>query len=602
MKFKKLLGIISIVIIVVFSMMLTTSYAWYAFDNASTVFEGMTNNDDIIVSYQKGEYINAINAIPITAEQVDMYSEKNNFNIKVKNNVKDNEMLASISLVGIKMSGSLQKDTFRIELYHQSEKVADIGGNNITTPSSEDEEVIEKLADVILDNDVTNNFELRVYILDNGEEQGYTDKNENGEYDRDATGDASENGMMNCTFQAKIKVNVISRLKNSLNEYNDPDIYISSVTIDGEASDYIPTDGYYSMTATCSKGSNLTWDPLSKTITYNSGSYVNDNCSLAFTSSTDYPLLSEMPVGSYVKYTGTNGCEGIHCEGYNANYVSDTDMGFCNSSDYDFTVNGWRLAYVEEGSPHLISAGAPECVKTYVDDHSTSLSSATWSTAYYYGSGYTFDESTGKYTLTGLTSTALAWSSNYASIIANTPYTCKSTSNAATCSSAMYKVDSTSTSSSVKYYTYYAYEQTGGAPKHLANLNNKALKYCNKGYVKGGECNNTTAWAMNASDFDKITGNALNSNSCYGSSLSNRFACGYTNDLIDNGGYYWFATPYSTSSGITFYWRTDDRYVFSNTSNNLHGVRPVLALESSIRVMGGKGTYKDPYVISKVVN
>ena len=41
-------------------MMLTTSYAWYSFETASTTFSGVTNNDDIKVSFQKGEYINTI--------------------------------------------------------------------------------------------------------------------------------------------------------------------------------------------------------------------------------------------------------------------------------------------------------------------------------------------------------------------------------------------------------------------------------------------------------------------------------------------------------------------------------------------------------------
>ena len=49
-----MLGIISIVIVVVFSMMLSTSYAWYSFENASTSFQGMTNDDDIIIMCSDG--------------------------------------------------------------------------------------------------------------------------------------------------------------------------------------------------------------------------------------------------------------------------------------------------------------------------------------------------------------------------------------------------------------------------------------------------------------------------------------------------------------------------------------------------------------------
>lgn len=573
MKFKKLLGIISIVIVVVFSMMLTTSYAWYAFDNASTVFEGMTNNDDIIVSYQKGEYINVTNAIPITQEQVDMYSEKNNFNIKVKNNVKGNEMLVSISLVEIGIDGSLLKNSFKVELYHQSEKVADIGGNSMTS-------VTKKLADVVLDNDITNNFELRLYILDDGTDQST---------------------MENKTFQAKIKVDVISRLKTNLNDYNNADINISSVTIDGEESNYIPTEGYYNMSSSCTKAgeNSLEWDPLSKTITYSGGSYINDNCSLTFTSSTDYPLLSEMEPGSYVKYTGTNGCDGIHCEGYNANYVSDNDMGYCSSTNYKFHVNGWRIAYVEDGSAHLVSAGAPECVNTAIYSKSTSTSLVTMSSNYYYGSGYEFNEETGSFSLTGVTSSTLSWSSNYNSIIENTPYTCISTSKAGTCNQLYEMISYDSSTGKGNVYYHYGYETTTGVPIHLSKMSSIALKYCDKDYIKGGVCDENTSWAMNASDFRKITGTVLNSSSCFGADVPNKYACGYTNDLIDIGVNYWFATLYSSASRSVFIWDAGFQGVTSVYSLSYHGVRPVLVLESSIRVISGGGTYEDPYIISK---
>ena len=80
-----------------------------------------------------------------------------------------------------------------------------------------------------------------------------------------------------------------------------------------------------------------------------------------------YSSLSDMSVGSYVKYVGNNGCIGKSCEGENANYVSDDDMGYCNSSLQKFKVNGWRIAYIEDDSVYLVSAGAPECVCTGVD-------------------------------------------------------------------------------------------------------------------------------------------------------------------------------------------------------------------------------------------
>ena len=136
---------------------------------------------------------------------------------------------------------------------------------------------------------------------------------------------------------------------------------------------------------------------------------------------------------------------------------------------------------------------------------------------------------------------------------------------------------------------------TNGAPQHIANLNNIALKYCNDSYAKGGVCDETNAWAMNADDFKEITGSPLFSSSCYGSRSR---SCGLWNDLIDNGSFYWFATPYNSASSYSvFRWDSLGRNVNYRISSGVHGVRPVLSLESSVKVTGGSGTYEDPYTI-----
>ena len=231
-----------------------------------------------------------------------------------------------------------------------------------------------------------------------------------------------------------------------------------------------------------------------------------------YTISSGKTKLSEVAPGSYVKYTGTNGCSGKSCEGQNANYVDSSDMGYCYSSDDKFNASGWRVAYINDGTAYLTSGGSPECMCT------------------------------------------------------------DSSGNASTsCSS---------------------YETTGGAPKHLANLNTKSLTYCNSTYAYGGICNNSSAWNMSDGDFQKITGDTI-------STAYNNAADYYDdNPIINNGGYYWFATPYSTSSTNTFYWLPVNRRVYDNVSYRTNGVRPVLRLKSSVIVTGGTGTYEDPYTIS----
>ena len=233
----------------------------------------------------------------------------------------------------------------------------------------------------------------------------------------------------------------------------------------------------------------------------------------------DSMLLSEVSPGSYVAYTGNNGCSGNSCQGQNANYVSDTDMGYCSDSNYKFSVNGWRVGYISDGTAYLVSAGAPECVATDKNGN----------------------------------------------------------------------MDNTGTNTDT-------YLDKDNLYKHLNNLDNESLLYCNTSYAYGGVCNSTSTWAMDAADFEAITGSALSSSSCYGSSEDT--SCGYGNDLIDNGGFYWYATRYSASSYRVFIWLPANRYVYNDDSRYALGLRPVLHLQSSVRVVGGSGTYEDPYTIA----
>lgn len=493
MKYKKLLFTILIIVTVMLVLMLATSYAWYSFSTGATTFDAVTSNKDVDIRFIKGEFINDTVAVPIESSDVDQYSDKHQFIVRTKNNRSDNQILLKISLKDIAIDDALKVSAFNVELYHQGNLVSTVTGSGLGINGA----TTKELKTVTLDNDVDNNFELRVYILDNDEDQS---------------------SLMDKNFSCKIQTEVISRLKTNVSDYSDTDIKVSSITVDGKSSQSIPTDGYYTMSSTCTKGSSLTWDGYSKTITYGKGSKVGDSCSLVFTSATSSKLLNTVEVGSYVKYRGNNGCDGNHCSGDNANYVNDDDMGYCSSDDQGFTVNGWRVAYIQNGSVYLISAGAPECMCT---DSSGNIGT--------------------------------------------------------NCSN---------------------YEINLKIPKHLANLNQVALKYCNSKYSYNGVCDSTSSWSISDNDYRIITtniGTKKTLSDCY-STYGSR-VCGFNYNLIDNGGYYWFATLYNTSSGSAFTWSSDKRYLNNYASNISAGVRPVLRLRSSVTVISGSGTYEDPYVI-----
>ena len=340
--------------------------------------------------------------------------------------------------------------------------------------------------------------------------------------------------------------------------------YISSIMIDGVESDYMPVSGYYDMTYTCTKGSTLSWNSLGNILTYETESYANDSCALTFTSSTDYPLLNTMPVGSYVKYVGSGGTVGNEkvacqvngtassstanaeteapnsCLGQNAREDIDENgntYGYCYSESYKYYTKGWRIAYIDgNNKPVIVSAGSPEC-------------------------------------------------NSRVSSTANETY--------------------------------------------IQTANAKALKYCNTNYVDGnctctdsnvdGLCDekSSDAWAINDTDFYNMTkaisgvGKRLTDGSsslgdnggtlgdtlfCYGKDSYEE--CGYNNDLIDNGGYYWFAAQYSSSDRSGVNWAPGARSVVSDGFADAYGLRPVISLSSSVYVTGGSGAMDDPYTIS----
>jgi len=136
-----------------------------------------------------------------------------------------------------------------------------------------------------------------------------------------------------------------------------------------------------------------------------------------------------------------------------------------------------------------------------------------------------------------------------------------------------------------------------------------AKKYCNSKFVD--DCtSDTDVHAINDTDYKLMTAEATNTTGGYFyisisggikcGSVYSKERCGYNNDLIDNGGYYWFAAAYSASSANGVYWAPTYRYVRGNLNDtSAYGLRPVIRLSSSVYVTGGNGTMDDPYTIIK---
>ena len=306
------------------------------------------------------------------------------------------------------------------------------------------------------------------------------------------------------------------------------DISIASVVIDGVNSDTLPVSGLYDMKYTCNKGTSLKWDKFSKVLTYNSGSYVMDECSLEFNSSDYLPLLNEMKVGSYVSYVGDSGMVGDSgvscgvngninsCSGENANeeleQANSNTYGYCYSSDYRYYTTGFRIAYIDDGNVVLISAGSPECI-------------------------------------------------NRRASINNLDY--------------------------------------------IKLSNTRALKYCNSEFVLGNcscEDIDISGYGKRLTSFSSSLGELGESGSasCYleNTSIYSSYECGYNNDLLDNGGVYWFSSNYREGSSNGVFWNPLYRSVQVEDVTGEYGLRPMIKLSSSVKVTGGNGTMEDPYTIT----
>ena len=146
---------------------------------------------------------------------------------------------------------------------------------------------------------------------------------------------------------------------------------------------------------------------------------------------------------------------------------------------------------------------------------------------------------------------------------------------------------------------------TGNAT-YISEANEKAKKYCNSAFVDGDCSDNSDVWAINDADFYKMTsqisgGEGRHLTGYYGSpdcTGTSSPACGYNNDLIDNGGVYWFAASYDARGNNGVCWHPYNRSVAGNFSAYAYGLRPIIRLSSSVYVTGGSGTMDDPYTIA----
>ena len=117
----------------------------------------------------------------------------------------------------------------------------------------------------------------------------------------------------------------------------------------------------------------------------------------------------------------------------------------------------------------------------------------------------------------------------------------------------------------------------------------------------------STSWVgkvglMYPSDYGYATsgGTITDRNTCLNKELlrwdSSDFSDCKNNDWIFNSSYQWTITPRTSYSGYVFNLRSPG-YVHSINASNTYGVRPVVFLKSSIKIVDGDGSSSNPYIL-----
>ena len=137
-----------------------------------------------------------------------------------------------------------------------------------------------------------------------------------------------------------------------------------------------------------------------------------------------------------------------------------------------------------------------------------------------------------------------------------------------------------------------SFEKTLGTPKHLTNLNNEALKYCNEEFSYDSICNGNTAWAFNDKDLNAI--NNMPIKACY---KNHSESCEGVNDIVIGSGDYWLATNFDRTT-TNYYWDGIMNYLSDSNTNINFGLRPVIKLDANVYVVDGDGSIDNPYKIA----
>lgn len=194
-EFKKTLIVLTITLCIFSALMLGSSYAWYAYNNAETSLFGSTIKEAPTIIFAQNENITAVTNMPIQDEDKYSYANINSFNITYGENLKDYDLAISIYLEEITMSEELKIENYKYELLE----------NNITISSGNFKDIQDNKEMPLIENKLVNIdsyptthvYDLFIWLSDDG---------------------TSQNELMDKHFSAKIKINTAAKKKSDKHE------------------------------------------------------------------------------------------------------------------------------------------------------------------------------------------------------------------------------------------------------------------------------------------------------------------------------------------------------------------------------------------------
>lgn len=159
---------ILVLLAILIPVILGLSYAYFLtqiYGNNTNISGGITSTFVFDLQTDNDGYINATDLVPISTDEIETLSNVGEFSVIAGNN--SNKVIYSISLVNISISNNLKSEDFKWSLECTNDNSKSSSGNFANVSG------ISKilLSDLEIESNSTDNYILRLYIEDTGENQ-----------------------------------------------------------------------------------------------------------------------------------------------------------------------------------------------------------------------------------------------------------------------------------------------------------------------------------------------------------------------------------------------------------------------------------------------